>query len=572
MKNLLKEELGGAVETTGLSKKLTIDGIAKAYPVYRVRLDQLFYNDQNDRIATWISQYKNEHGDEAFAETLKEPTHESYNAVIEQFIVQSNETAIEKTQMNIALVHQREPGVILSDGRIIDGNRRFTCLRRLALKDDTFNWFETVILDTNIETSRKQIKMLELAIQHGEEKKVDYNPVDRLVGVYQDIVETELLTVEEYAFSTNETVNDVKKRIESAMLIAEFLEFIHMPKQWHIARDYQVVSAISDMQPLLRKCNTVEMRQKVKNAVFANIMMHTIGDSRKYVNNLSAMMNSGFFPVYIKEQDKISYALSVDMEEFYPKNKGELELFISNHEEEAEALQMSLDKSLLKAKKHETRNRPSQIVSKSITLLKDVDTRIFEKLTDFERDNLKDKLDRLSTVITGYTSLIESDQPEGKETKSTAPTEVVSETVVLEKPEKQDKQAEREQEVIRYYIASRDADAPYVHCHGEKKVLTTLCVTISFTAYPSNDTAALGNEVAVYKAFFIDASHAIVSDVKPLQLIQKETSRVTFTLLPKAAHASRCYLALQSASCKDNELEQLVRFETNIPFAADFAF
>lgn len=566
MKNLLKEELGRAVETTGLSKKLTIDGIAKAYPVYRVRLDQLFYNDQNDRIATWISQYKNEHGEEAFEETLKESTHESYNAIIEQFIIQSNETAIEKTQMNIALVHQREPGVILSDGRIIDGNRRFTCLRRLAQKDDTFNWFETVILDTNIETSRKQIKMLELAIQHGEEKKVDYNPIDRLVGVYQDIVETELLTVEEYAFSTNETVNDVKRRIESAMLVAEFLEFIHMPKQWHVARDYQVVSAISDMQPLLRKCTTVEMRQKVKNAVFANIMMHTIGDSRKYVNNLSAMMNSGFFPVYIKEQDKISYALSVDMEAFYPQNKGELESFISSHEEEAEALQMSLDKSLLKAKKHETRNRPSQIVSKSITLLKDVDTRIFEKLTDFERENLKDKLDRLSTVITGYTSLIESDQPESQKVESAVPVGTVLETRA---PEKEASQA---QGVTRYYIASRGADASYVHCHGEKKALTTLCVTISFTAYPPNDSAALSSEATAYKAFFIDDANGMVSDVKELQLVPKETCRVTFTLLPKVAQSPQCYLALQSAASKEDELEQLIRFETNISFATDFAF
>lgn len=182
MQNLLKEGLGTVVEKTSLTRKLTIDGVTKAYPVYRVRLDQLFYNDQNDRIATWISQYKSENGADSFSELDRA----SYNAIIEQFIIQSNEAAIEKTQMNIQLVHQREPGVILADGRVIDGNRRFTCLRRLALNDEEFNWFETVILDTDIENGKKQIKMLELAIQHGEEKKVDYNPIDRLVGVYQD--------------------------------------------------------------------------------------------------------------------------------------------------------------------------------------------------------------------------------------------------------------------------------------------------------------------------------------------------------------------------------------------------
>ena len=158
MQNLLKEGLGTVVEKTSLTRKLTIDGVTKAYPVYRVRLDQLFYNDQNDRIATWISQYKSENGADSFSELDRA----SYNAIIEQFIIQSNEAAIEKTQMNIQLVHQREPGVILADGRVIDGNRRFTCLRRLALNDEDFNWFETVILDTDIENGRKQIKMLEL--------------------------------------------------------------------------------------------------------------------------------------------------------------------------------------------------------------------------------------------------------------------------------------------------------------------------------------------------------------------------------------------------------------------------
>ena len=225
MINLLQEMNNEIVQKTQLSRKLTIDGVTNAYPVYRVRLDQLFYNDQNDRIATWMSQYKSEYGDHAF----REMSREAYNSIIEQFIIQSNEPAIEKTQMNIALVHQREPGVILADGRVIDGNRRFTCLRRLSKEKEEFNWFETVILDTSMEADKKQIKMLELAIQHGEEKKIDYNPIDRLVGIYQDIIETELLTVEEYAYSTNETVYEVKKRLEAAMLMIEFLEYINMP-------------------------------------------------------------------------------------------------------------------------------------------------------------------------------------------------------------------------------------------------------------------------------------------------------------------------------------------------------
>ena len=96
--------------------------------------------------------------------------------------------------------------------------------------------------------------MLELAIQHGEEKKVDYNPIDRLVGVYQDIVKTRLLTIEEYAESTNETIQEVKKRVENAKLFSEFLQYIGMPEQYYIAREYQVVSIFSDMLPIFKKC------------------------------------------------------------------------------------------------------------------------------------------------------------------------------------------------------------------------------------------------------------------------------------------------------------------------------
>ena len=202
----IQEKFRSVVQPTTLTKKLTLNGETKAYQVYRVRLDLLYYNDQNDRIATWISQYKSEHGENAFR-TL---TMQQYNDVIEEFIVQSNPTSIEKTKNNIELVNQREPGVVLSDGRIVDGNRRFTCLRQLAEENSDFRWFETVILNIHITDSKKEIKMLELAIQHGEEKKVDYNPIDRLVGVYQDIIKTGLLTVEEYAESTNETIQDVK--------------------------------------------------------------------------------------------------------------------------------------------------------------------------------------------------------------------------------------------------------------------------------------------------------------------------------------------------------------------------
>ena len=118
--NLLREGIDQkAVVKTALTRKLTVDGLTKAYPVYKVRLDWLFYNDQNDRIATWISQYKSEHDGQI--PDISERA--AYNDIIEEFIVASNPDAIRKTQTNIEMVDQREPGVVLADGRIAGRGR-----------------------------------------------------------------------------------------------------------------------------------------------------------------------------------------------------------------------------------------------------------------------------------------------------------------------------------------------------------------------------------------------------------------------------------------------------------------
>lgn len=83
--NLLELQDASLVEKTNLTRKLTLGGVTKAYPVYRVRLNLLYYNDQNDRIATWITQYKSDPENAAF-DTLDR---EQYNKTIEGFIIAS---------------------------------------------------------------------------------------------------------------------------------------------------------------------------------------------------------------------------------------------------------------------------------------------------------------------------------------------------------------------------------------------------------------------------------------------------------------------------------------------------
>lgn len=394
--NLLKEGLEQQVVVkTPLTRKLTIDGLTRAYPVYKIRLDQLFYNDQNDRIATWISQYKAQH--DGLAPDIGERA--AYNDIIEQFIVESNPDAIRKTQNNIEMVDQREPGVVLADGRIIDGNRRFTCLRKLAAKNQKFNYFEAVILDRNIENSAKQIKMLELSIQHGEESRVDYNPIDRLVGIYNDIIDTHLLSVSEYANSTNESESEVKKRVELATLMVEFLEFINAPLQFHIARDLQIYYPLEELSKLIKKCRNDDEAEDLKISVFNNILMQTAGDMTRFVRNIKTIVGSDYQDEFLAEQKELAAEVIDSLPPVGQMSTEAIREIVRTNDETGSALDRSMEKALTKVKKTETRNRPVQLAEKATTFLESIDVNILQKMNDSELRRLEKQLNKLESVL-----------------------------------------------------------------------------------------------------------------------------------------------------------------------------
>ena len=383
-----------AVQKTTLTRKVTYAGKTVVYPVYKVRLDALYYNDQNDRIATWITRYESENG----AASLHDLNIDIYNRIIENFICQSNPEAILKTQKNIALVGQREPGVTLADGRIVDGNRRFTCLRRIERESPEPVYFETVIMDMDIREDKKQIKLLELAIQHGEEKKVDYDLIDYAVGTYRDVVQTKLLTVEEYASSTNETVADVKKRIEVAEVICEFLAHLKLPEQYHAAREYQVYSLFQEMMTPLKQLNATE-KQQLKIIAFNNAMMKAIPDQRKFIRDIKGLIKNGTYAAFFDEQQTLSQRISEQFATLEVHAKEDIDHFAAENPGIAEALQRSMERALLRSRSQQLREKPSEHISKCISLLQDVDLRLIEKMNTEERDDLKGSLDELTKII-----------------------------------------------------------------------------------------------------------------------------------------------------------------------------
>lgn len=394
--NLLKDGLEEkSVIANDTNKRLVIDNISKDYPVYKIRLDKLYYNDQNDRIATWMAQYKVENN----IDSVDVSDQDNYNNIIHEFITESNREAIKKTQLNIQMVGQQESGVVLMDGRIIDGNRRFTCLRNIEKETGKTQYFEAVVLDHSIKTNAKQIKMLELMLQHGVDEKVGYNPIDRLVGIYTDIIDTKLLTVKEYADSVNMSESDIQLEVEKANLMIEFLDFINAPKQFHIARHFNIVDPLKELHMMLKKVKDEEKKEDLKNAVFAQFLMQPFGDTTRYTRKIKKIASSNrFLDEFLDEQMEIVERVCEELEQHPKVSNKEINIIRSNEKIKSDFLH-STEKFVNKVDGDTTRNQPIKQTEKAFDSLDLIDTKILKKLSEEQRSEIREKLDMIDQIV-----------------------------------------------------------------------------------------------------------------------------------------------------------------------------
>ena len=374
--NLLDDKVN--VKETAGTKKITINGETKLMPVYKINLNSLYYNDKNGRIATWISKYKTDNNISEFDMSDKE----KYNDIIEKFIIDSNKEAIKNTKNNIFLTgQQRVAGVVLNDGRIIDGNRRFTCLRQLSKEDSKFQWFEAVILNQNYEDDAKQIKMLELMIQIGEEEKVKYNPIDRLVEVYQSLEETKLLTIKEYSDSTGESEADIKKRLELSKLLVEFLETINAPKQYYIARDLELDGPLNELYSILNREKDEETKNQLKMAAFTNFLVQPDGDMTRFVRNIKTIVKSPYKKSFLDEQMGIAERILDTLPAKGEVNTSSINKIRTNDENQT-SLQKSMEKAVEQTRRDNTVHQPLSITERIIDLLEDMNIPMIDKSPD----------------------------------------------------------------------------------------------------------------------------------------------------------------------------------------------
>lgn len=300
------------VQPTEITKKFSLRGETSARQVYKIPLDLLYYNNKNGRIATLISKWESENGYE-----ISELERDKYNETIENYIIKSNEQAFKKTRNSIASISQREAGVVLSDGCIIDGNRRYTCLRKLNKDDGTgkYGYFEAVILDPDITADEKEIKRLELELQHGQDEKVSYNPVENLIDVYKTIKEEKLLTLKEYADNCNKKESEIKRYLGQAEIIVDFLDYINAPGKYYIAVDLQLDASINEIYNVKQRVSSEGEWEKAKIVLYDNMLVKPMGDIKIMMRDIKSIINSDYFDEYFGEHYEVTKPLHEKLKE-----------------------------------------------------------------------------------------------------------------------------------------------------------------------------------------------------------------------------------------------------------------
>ncbi len=394
--NLLKDRLQDIKETEE-RKDLIIANYKENYVAYDIPLKFLYYNDQNDRIATWISEYKSENN----IKTINKDNIEKYNDIIQGFIENSDKDSLNETKNNISLMGQRVPGVVLSDGRVIDGNRRFTCLRKIEAETSKAGYFRAFIIDKNFEENEKIIKSLELSLQHGVDKPVDYNPIEKLVGVYNDIIENKIFSIKEYADAVNMKEKEIIKEVERAELMVDFLEYMNSPKKFYLARKMNINDPLKELQKILRKVEDEDKKNNIKNIIFAHIAMKPFGDMTRYIRKVTDILaDNKNSDRYIEEQIEFSeevYDIIADQD--YIDSSVVNDIIRSENKEIQRKLENSTEKWKAKADSDSIKNLPSKQLDKIFDIIDRIDTNVFLKLSDEKLEEIRIKIDSVQRML-----------------------------------------------------------------------------------------------------------------------------------------------------------------------------
>lgn len=373
----------------------------KDWNVYRIKISELHYNEENGRIATWISMYNSDPSNPP----LDSLSREKFNEVIEQYIRLSNgkKEALTNLEQDIKKKTQLNPGVVLTDGTIVSGNRRFTALRSLYKEDcdDKYEYFECFIVDYPESKQAKEfVKLIETKTQFGVVAEEDYNPIDRLVTIYKYLIneETKIWTVKEYAKKIGIKESDAENLYYRAAILVDYLSFIGKPNDFHIARIKKLDGPIAELPNLYKSLKTSRPEEWDRIKILFYSEMQKGGDRTRSVRDLKK--------TYAKNPPEFErllgniYRAQESAEEVLEREGREVTTDYSVDNNGNERPLVTLDDSVIqdaanRTKKIEAREKQKKKVSSAKDALDQVELDMLSHMTAEDKAEIKKDIDKI---------------------------------------------------------------------------------------------------------------------------------------------------------------------------------
>ncbi|MBM7550934.1 ParB/Srx family N-terminal domain-containing protein [Peptoniphilus gorbachii] len=408
--NLLEMAAANKLRKTGEKKKLSISNqVDDKYDVYEIPLDFLYYNDQNGRINTLYKKYSSTHG-----LISPEPGDSEYNKIFEKFIFESNKQAMKDTKASIEAKSQQEPGVVLPDGRVIDGNRRLTALRMIERETNIPQTFNAVILplDASSKNDEKIIKELELDLQLGREERVSYDPIDRIFDVYNTIKVEKIMNEDEYKKACGyRDTRKINRDIRLAELIIKFIEIVspggNPIDKFYLARDLKLDGPIEEIESTITNLKSND-KESIKEAVLVYMASSKVVDTQSDTTRVMRDLKMNV----LKDSERLEYFLDavddkvdiiIDAFDENPiQSANELKSVIEEDNEvdsSVQSLIKSTNRIIYKGKIENERTKALLELENVRDSLSEIDSEDFSELTVEENIQARDVIREINDIL-----------------------------------------------------------------------------------------------------------------------------------------------------------------------------
>ena len=118
------------------------------------------------------------------------------------------------------------------------------------------------------------------------------------MGVYRDVIKNHLITPAEYGKATGLSESEVRKLIDRAQYMEDFLVFCGAPEQYHLARSLKVDGPLGEFKRILNKQKSERDRQLTEQLMFANIVVQPEGDITRYIRNFGVVAGTDAEPEF----------------------------------------------------------------------------------------------------------------------------------------------------------------------------------------------------------------------------------------------------------------------------------